>query len=109
MSSSAGAAAPGRPFDLVFLADPPYATDPAQIFGLLGRAGDAGALARDLIVSYEHDASDDDAVEALTKTSRYEIASRRRHFGDTTYHSASFGFVHGIEGVFHSFSIMVEW
>ena len=34
-------------------------------------------------VSYEHDASDDDAVEALAETSRYEIASRR-HFGDTT-------------------------
>ena len=62
-----GAAAPGRPFDLV----------------LLGRLGDAGALARDLIVSYEHDASDDDAVEALAETSGYEIASRR-HFGDTT-------------------------
>ena len=28
-----GAAAPGRPFDLIFL-DPPYATDPAEVFGL---------------------------------------------------------------------------
>ena len=43
----------------------------------------SSAVARDLIVSYEHDASDDDAVEALAETSGYEIASRR-HFGDTT-------------------------
>ncbi len=41
------------------------------------------------------------------ETSGYEIASRR-HFGDTT--PRSFGaFVHGMRGVFHSFSIMVEW
>lgn len=77
-----GAAAPGRPFDLVFL-DPPYATDPAEVFGLLSRLDAADALAADLIVSYEHDASDDDAVETLAETSGYEIASRR-HFGDTT-------------------------
>ena len=77
-----GAAAPGRPFDLIFL-DPPYATDPAEVFGLLSRLDAADALAADLIVSYEHDASDDDAVETLAETSGYEIASRR-HFGDTT-------------------------
>ena len=51
-----GAAAPGRPFDLIFL-DPPYATDPAEVFGLLSRLDAADALAADLIVSYEHDAS----------------------------------------------------
>ena len=77
-----GAAAPGRPFDLIVL-DPPYATDPAEVFGLLSRLDAADALAADLIVSYEHDASDDDAVETLAETSGYEIASRR-HFGDTT-------------------------
>jgi len=50
----------------VFL-DPPYATDPALVFHLLGRLDEAGALARDLIVSYEHDASADDAVETLAE------------------------------------------
>ena len=63
--------------------DRPYATDPAEVFGLLSRLDAADALAADLIVSYEHDASDDDAVETLAETSGYEIASRR-HFGDTT-------------------------
>lgn len=48
--SRRGAAAPGRPFDLIFL-DPPYATDPAEVFGLLSRLDAADALAADLIVA----------------------------------------------------------
>ena len=101
-----GAAAPGRPFDLIFL-DPPYATDPAEVFGLLSRLDAADALAADLIVSYEHDASDDDAVESAGRNVRLRNSlppPLRRH------HPRSFGaFVHGMTGVFHSFSIMVEW
>lgn len=77
-----GAVAPGRPFDLVFF-DPPYATDAALVFDLLARLDGAGALAEGLIVSYEHDVSDDDAVSALAEAAGCEIASRR-HFGDTT-------------------------
>ena len=101
-----GAAAPGRPFDLVFL-DPPYATDPAEVFGLLSRLDAADALAADLIVSYEHDTSADDAVETLARNIRLRNSlppPLRRH------NPRSFGaFVHGMTGVFHSFSIMVEW
>ena len=101
-----GAAAPGRPFDLIFL-DPPYATDPAQIFGLLGRL---------------------DAADALAARSHRQLRARRlrrRCRGGAgrnvrlrnslppplrRHHPRSFGaFVHGMTGVFHSFSIMVEW
>ncbi|MCI8425083.1 MAG: 16S rRNA (guanine(966)-N(2))-methyltransferase RsmD [Adlercreutzia sp.] len=76
-----GAAAPGRPFDLVFL-DPPYATDPGEVFGLVARLDGAGALARDVIVSYEHDVADDKAVADGAAAAGFRIASHR-HFGDT--------------------------
>ena len=79
-----GVAAPGRPFDLVFF-DPPYATSPAEIFGLLSRLDGAGALAPDVIVSYEHDAADDAAVEDGAAAAGFQVASRRR-FGDTALH-----------------------
>lgn len=69
------------PFDLVFL-DPPYALAPAEVFGLLARLGEAGSLASDVIVSYEHDGSDDAPVEELAAESGWAIASHRR-FGDT--------------------------
>ena len=44
---------PRTPFDLLLL-DPPYETDPARVFDLLDRLDEAGALAQDAIVSYEH-------------------------------------------------------
>ncbi|WP_302962827.1 16S rRNA (guanine(966)-N(2))-methyltransferase RsmD [uncultured Adlercreutzia sp.] len=69
------------PFDLVFL-DPPYALAPAEVFGLIARLDEAGSLASDVIVSYEHDGADDAAVEALAAESGWAIASHRR-FGDT--------------------------
>lgn len=74
-------AAPGAPFDLVFL-DPPYATAPSDVFALIGRLDDTGSLAPDAIVSYEHDAADDAAVEALAAEAGWAVASHRR-FGDT--------------------------
>lgn len=74
-------AAPGAPFDLVFL-DPPYATAPADVFALIARLAEAGSLAPDAIVSYEHDAADDAAVEALAAEAGWAVASHRR-FGDT--------------------------
>ncbi|MEC4183380.1 16S rRNA (guanine(966)-N(2))-methyltransferase RsmD [Adlercreutzia sp. R21] len=73
--------ASGKPFDLVFL-DPPYALAAAEVFALLARLSDAGALAVDAIVSYEHDGADDAAVRVLAAGAGWSIASHRR-FGDT--------------------------
>ncbi|MDD6785153.1 MAG: 16S rRNA (guanine(966)-N(2))-methyltransferase RsmD [Eggerthellales bacterium] len=42
-----------EPFGLVML-DPPYAMDPAQVFGLLEALDEAGALASYVTISYEH-------------------------------------------------------
>ena len=49
---------PRAPFDLVLL-DPPYALDPKRIADLLSQLDAAGALASDVVVSYEHARSTD--------------------------------------------------
>lgn len=77
----AGAARMGAPYDLVFL-DPPYATDPAEVLGLVTRLDAAGQLAPDVIVSYEHDATADDLVDDLTAPTCFHVATRRA-WGDT--------------------------
>lgn len=69
------------PFDLVFL-DPPYALAPSEVLGFMGRLREAGLLAPDAIVSYEHDGTDDDTVEALAAERGWRVFSHRR-FGDT--------------------------
>ncbi|MEF9925213.1 MAG: 16S rRNA (guanine(966)-N(2))-methyltransferase RsmD [Raoultibacter sp.] len=51
------------PFDLVFL-DPPYATDATTVFSLLASLDQAGALAADVLISYEHNKSDKMAVDS---------------------------------------------
>lgn len=71
----------GEPFDLVFL-DPPYALAPAEVLDLLARLDEAGSLAQDVLVSYEHDGADDAAVEALAIERGWDVVSHRR-FGDT--------------------------
>lgn len=68
-------------FDLVFL-DPPYALAPSEVLGFMGRLREAGLLAADAIVSYEHDGADDDTVEALAAAQGWRVFSHRR-FGDT--------------------------
>ena len=49
---------PRKPFDLVLL-DPPYAIDPQRIADFLSQLDAAGALAPDVVVSYEHARSTD--------------------------------------------------
>lgn len=71
----------GHPFDLVFL-DPPYATAPADVMAFVSRLDQAGDLAGDVIISYEHDGTDDEVVSALAAEGGWAIASHRR-FGDT--------------------------
>lgn len=74
-------AAGGAPFDLVFL-DPPYALGATAVFDLIGRLDRAGSLAADVIISYEHDGADNDAVDVRAAADGWALASRRA-FGDT--------------------------
>lgn len=69
------------PYDLVLL-DPPYATDVSSVFGLLARLDQTGGLSADVIVSYEHDAADNVAVDACLEAGAFRLASRRS-YGDT--------------------------
>ena len=103
-----GAAAPGRPFDLVFL-DPPYARPiRAEVLGLLGRLGAAGALAarphRQL------------RARRLRRRCRGGAGRNvRRRNGSPAATSATPPSIFwsvwctATRGAFHSFSIMVEW
>lgn len=51
-----GRAVPGGPFTIVLL-DPPYATDAAQVAGLVDALAQAGQVAEGALVLYERDAS----------------------------------------------------
>ena len=70
----------GAPYDLVFL-DPPYATEPAAVLALVARL-DAGLLAEDVVIAYEHDGVDDARVDEQLAASAFALASRKR-YGDT--------------------------
>ena len=70
-----------QPFDLVFL-DPPYALEAEEVFALVVRLDDAGWLAEDLIVSYEHDRCANAAVDKLIEAGGLRLASRKA-YGDT--------------------------
>ncbi len=66
----------GAPYDLVFL-DPPYAVEAAEALALVARLDAAGLLAPDAIVSYEHDAAANEAVEVLAEAGPFALATRR--------------------------------
>lgn len=69
------------PFDVVFL-DPPYAFSPASILEFVCTLAKAGALASEVVVAYEHDASSNDDDDACIGSYGLECLSRRK-YGDT--------------------------
>ena len=70
------------PFDLVFL-DPPYALSPEEVLRLLETLRDAGALAEDVLASYEHSAASEGVLDALLADGPWRSLTRRR-WGDTS-------------------------
>ena len=71
-----------QPFDLLFF-DPPYATDSADVAGLLARLDEAEMVAPHAIVSYEHDKSADCAVESAFSALPWTLV-KRKAYGSTT-------------------------
>lgn len=67
------------PFDLVFI-DPPYAYDPAEVLAMVRQLGDAGVLADDAIIVYEH------AI-----TAKGEVAKAAAHAGFETIANKKYG------------------
>lgn len=72
---------PDAPFDLVFL-DPPYAYDVQTVAGVLGRLDEAGMLADDVLISYEHDASLDCAAASEFVALQLHHLTHKK-YGDT--------------------------
>ncbi|WP_165173395.1 16S rRNA (guanine(966)-N(2))-methyltransferase RsmD [Adlercreutzia sp. ZJ242] len=70
-----------EPYSLVLL-DPPYALEAREVLGVVGRLATAGALAPGAVVSYEHGAASNAAVEEAAAASGLSLASRRA-YGDT--------------------------
>lgn len=68
-------------FDIVFL-DPPYAYEAADVLGLVAHLDEAGALAQDALVVYEHGAPSGDSVDAAAAETGFALASRKK-YGDT--------------------------
>lgn len=65
------------PFDLVFL-DPPYAYDPAEVLAMVRSLSEAGALADDAIIVYEHAINTKAEVAQAAEQAGFEtIASKK--------------------------------
>ena len=65
------------PFDLVFL-DPPYAFDAADVVGMVSELKQAGAVAPDAIVAYEHaHTTRKETVEAVESAGHELVATKK--------------------------------
>lgn len=70
------------PYGLVFL-DPPYALKATDMCAFLRGIDEAGLLALEALISYEHGKSADSAVEGAFDSLQWEPVSHK-HYGDTT-------------------------
>lgn len=67
-----------RPYNLVLL-DPPYALNPLEVLAFVNRLDDAGYLAKDVLISYEHAiTTKPDQLPEFT-SSRWTIADSRKY------------------------------
>ena len=66
------------PFDLVFL-DPPYATDPGDVVGLVKRLDASGALAPGAIVVYEHAHTTRREAAEAAEAAGYDVTASKKY------------------------------
>ena len=65
-------------YGLVLL-DPPYAQDPHEVVRFLDSLDDAGQLTQDVLITYEHDASDDLRASVNTEGGRWNDFETRKY------------------------------
>lgn len=70
--------APAGGYQLIFL-DPPYALDPDEACGLLGRLRAEGALAPGACIAYEHGRDAAPAVAAAAQRAGFEAVASKRY------------------------------
>jgi 16S rRNA (guanine966-N2)-methyltransferase len=75
--------APAQPFGLVFL-DPPYATAAPDVAGLVAALDEAGSLAPDALVHYEHAKKDTAAAQAAFERVQWEAVVSKK-YGDIAF------------------------
>ena len=74
---------PSAPFDLVLL-DPPYAVPAADVAALVQALDEAGALASDALVHYEHAKKDTSAVQDSFEKIQWDTVVAK-HYGDIAF------------------------
>jgi 16S rRNA (guanine966-N2)-methyltransferase len=74
---------PSTPFDLVLL-DPPYAVPATDVAGLVQALDEAGALAPDALVHYEHAKKDTSAAQDAFEQIQWDTVVAKR-YGDIAF------------------------